>query len=93
MRCTQSGVYTKWKKDSIKIGGYTGKFDEHKQDIFEQFEYSDISFMTLQGVFYLFTFGIIMAMVLIIIEIILKILFVNMGLKPISPKLIIVNVW
>ena len=72
VRCTQSGIYTKWKKDSIKIGGYTGNFDEHKQDLNDEFEFTKITIIQLQGIFYCLIVGLIIAMFALVIEFCLK---------------------
>ena len=72
MRCTQSGIYTKWKQDSIKIGGYSGNFEERKQDLNDQFEFIEITVMQQQANFYSLIFGIIIAMCVLVIEFYLK---------------------
>ena len=67
-RNTQSGIYNKWKKDTIKSSGYTGNFEERKLDITEQFEFVEISIVQVQAEIYILMFGILIATIVLFIE-------------------------
>ena len=71
-RSTQSGIYNKWKSDSVKSGGYNGRFEEHKLDLNEQFEFTEISVTQLKGELYLLIVGTITAILILASEFCLK---------------------
>ena len=58
----------KWKSDSIKSSGYTGNFEERKLDIKEQFGFVEISIFKVQAEIYIFSYGILIALLVLVIE-------------------------